>query len=703
MVDKSTEKVSNREILGLLLRYIRPYKKYLIISLSLVIIIISINVSIPYIFKYIIDSVIIKTGYLLDFNNFKSFKFSGKKEKEIILKRGRLINSNYLFLPKSSMRFISSRLYRRLIEDRVFSSDKIYIMVSKPQLNNEIRLKLNSLIKNKSCLNFGSLYLIEVKSLRYFTLHEISLLRQWDIKILLLYIMVLLSLFGILFFSTYYQIINLMRLAQFTMRDLRRDLFTHIINLKVSFFDKTPVGRLVSKVSNDIDTLGEFFSSVMVTLFQDILIMLSIATVMFLIDFKLSLIVMSVSPLVIIFLAFFRIRARRIYGLIRTKISNLNSFINETVSGIKIVKVFAGEEQIYNKFLVNNRALYKAQMKQLFVLAIFRPLISFVRWLAIALLIYYGAIGIIRQNVSYGMIIMFITYIEKFYSPIREISEKFDIMQSAAAAVEKILSIFKEKDIEIFTSVKNGGDVKFRGEIEFKNVYFSYRKGEEVLNGLNLKIKPEEKVAIVGATGAGKTTVINLLQRFYLPDSGLITVDGLDISRIPVNVVRKNIVSVMQEPFLFSRTIKENIISGNSYNDERFWKTLDILNITDFILSLPERENTLLLERGANLSTGERQLISFARALYTDPDVLILDEATSSIDSHTEIMIQQAIENLIKNRTSIVIAHRLSTIKNVDRIVVLDSGRIIEEGTHDELIKIKGNYYKLYLLQFNSK
>ncbi len=702
-------KIYNREIIKLLFKYIRPYKWYLILASALVLVITPVSIVIPYLFKGVIDNIIIKTGYLMDTTKVSGYKTIleknlEKKKFEIFFKSRKRLNDRYVFLTVSSLRFLSKNERENLFKNGVLSRNK-YILVEHPRLESSLlNDKIGKLVSQGECLVFNHSYLIRTDMIGVFTVREILLLRAGDLNKLFLYAGIIILLLTVQFFSSYLQIVTLMKLSQLAMKDLRTDLFSHISSLEVSFFDRTPVGKLVSRVSNDIDTLNEFFSSVFVTLLQDILIMLGIAVIMFTVDFKLSLLVMSVTPLVFLFLAIFRIKARKAYGLIRTRISDLNSFLNESVSGMRIIKIFSAERDFDRKFFDRNRNLYLSQMKQLYIIAVFRPLISFLRWLAIAILIYFGATGIVKGSVSYGMIVMFIAYIERFFSPVREMSEKFDIMQSAAAAAEKILEVLKTDNIErgnfaLEISPVHERGRKIEGIVEFKNVTFYYRREELILGGISFTVNRGEKVAIVGRTGAGKTTIINLLQGFYRPISGRVMIDGKDISEYSLSTLRKNVIAVSQEPFLFSRSIRDNIIMGDEFNEERFWKAVELAKLKDFILSLPEKENTPVLERGMNLSFGERQLISLARALYADPSILILDEATSSIDSHTEMLVQSAVQNVIKNRTSIVIAHRLSTIRYVDRVIVLNDGRIVEEGSHDELMRKKGYYYRLYFLQ----
>ncbi|RKX94923.1 MAG: hypothetical protein DRP84_05770 [Spirochaetes bacterium] len=724
--EKSNKTIYNREIFSLLFKYIFRYKRYLIYAILFVAVITPINLIIPYFFKNVIDNVVFKKGYLYK-NSYEVSHLISMKEINLLLKKARFLVGDKYFIPSSSLRYLSKKEKTQLGEKGIISKDE-FVLIEKPVLNDEIKLRFSELIRNKKLYLYpNNIYLLNINSLSNFKVSELLKIRQKDLKRLEIFIAVIFLLLIIQFFSSYLQILSLMKLSQYAMRDLRKDLFAHIMSLKVSYFDKTPVGRLISRATNDVETLNEFFSSVMVTLLQDILIMLGIAVMMFLVDLKLAMIVIAAVPFMIGLLVLFRMKARKVYLLIRTKISSLNSFLNETISGIRIIKIFSAEDKNYSKFKKHNLSLFDAQIKQLYVMAIFRPLISFLRWITIAFIVYWGAKGIVQGKVSYGILVMFIAYIERFFSPLNEISEKFDIMQSAAAASEKILSVLKESDTERletdnFNSIKiqsitsnnnydknhsdsgallySDSSKKLKGRIEVKDLYFSYRSDEWVLRDISFSVEPGQTLAIVGRTGVGKTTLINLIMGFYIPQKGEILIDGMRIDKIPLNILRRNIVSVMQDPYLFSRTIKENITMGLEYDEKRFFEAIETVGLREFMEKRNYNENEMVMERGATFSAGERQLISFARALYVNPSILILDEATSSIDSETEQLIQNALEKLVRERTSIVIAHRLSTVKKANKILVIDDGKVVESGTHSQLIENRGLYYRLYSLQF---
>ncbi|HEB32752.1 MAG TPA: ABC transporter ATP-binding protein [Spirochaetes bacterium] len=716
-----SERVYSGEVLKLIFSYVFVYKKYLFLSLFFVLFITGANLSVPYLFKIIIDRYIFKQGQIIHLDAYSSRTGNNLYDKQF--RRGKYLSGTDRFLFQSRLKYFSKNEKEDLVNSGALSSKK-YVFIESPRFEGELGKKIDSYILKGEILVFGeSIYLFETGVLSRFKVEELARLRSQDFVHIVRYIMFIIGILLVQFVSSYIQIMFLMKLSQMAMKDLRKDLFSHILTLEVSFFDKNPIGRLVNKVTNDIETLNEFFSSVLITLFQDILLMLGIAFVMFFTDVYLALIVAATYPFIIIITILFRIQVRNAYRKIRTRITDINGFLNETITGIRIIQIFVMELNNFKKFLLKNNAVYKAQLKQLYVFGVFRPLIGFLRWVSIAAVIYFGARGIVGDRISFGLLVMFIAYIERFFAPVRDLSEKFDIMQSATAAGEKLISILKadavketDDDFKVlpekgtqFTSysdpekVRRPETVRFKGKIVFDDVWFSYKPDEWVLRGVSFSMNPGETLAIVGETGAGKTTIISILSKFYRIQKGKIFIDGADLNEIPYGAIRRNIVSVMQDVFLFSRNVRENITLGLPY-DEAYFKTVSkATHIEKFIKKLPAGELEPVMERGATFSAGERQLLSFARALYFDPSILVLDEATSSIDTETERFIQDAIAHLTRGRTSIIIAHRLSTIKNADRIIVLDRGKIVEEGRHRELIQKKGIYHKLYSLQFSDR
>ncbi len=499
-------------------------------------------------------------------------------------------------------------------------------------------------------------------------------------------------------------------IGQRTIFDLRMEVFRHLQRLALRFFDKNPTGRLVTRVTNDVESLNEMYSSGIVMVFGDIFTMIGIFYFMFKLSFELSLVTLSVLPLLFYATFLFKKKARETYREIRTLIARINAFLQEHFSGVSVVQVFNREEEEFKKFDQINAKYRDANIKSIFYYAVFFPAVELISAVGIALIIWYGGGKVIKGTVTIGTLISFIQYTEMFFRPIRDLSEKYNIFQTAMASAERI---FKLLDTKIFIK-KPENPVKLEkihGEIEFKNVWFAYRDdgenlGDEdwILKNVSFKINAGEKVAIVGATGSGKSTIINLISKFYEPQHGQILIDGIDIKNIDERELRKHIAIVLQDVMLFSGDILMNITLGNEkITMDKVIESARLIGADKFIEKLPNGYFESVHERGANFSVGERQLISFVRALVYDPKILILDEATSSVDVETERLIQNAIEKLLENRTAIIIAHRLSTIQNSDKIIVLHKGEVREIGTHEELLKLGGIYYRLYQLQYKER
>ena len=501
------------------------------------------------------------------------------------------------------------------------------------------------------------------------------------------------------FFLTYYTQL----MGQKIIYDLRVKLFAHVQKLALRYFDKTPIGRIVTRVTNDVEALNELFSSGIVMVFSDIFIIVWIFIFMFFMSWDLSLVTLSVLPVLIYGTFLFRKKVRESYRDVRFHLARLNSYMQEHITGMSIVHSFAKEDDEIKKIATINTDHKKANIDSIFYYAVFYPAVEILSSAAVTLIIWYGGGDVIQGGMTIGVLFAFIQYTEMFFRPIRDLSEKYNIMQTAMASSERI---FKLLDNE--TVVKNPDNPKelqkVKGSIEFENVCFAYNENEYVLKNVSFKINPGETVAIVGATGAGKTSIINILTRFYDIQNGRILLDGTDIKEIDKRDLRKYISVVLQDVFLFSGTIKSNInLDSANISEEDIINAAKTVGAHKFISQLPNQYNEEVKEKGATLSVGQKQLISFARALAYNPQILILDEATSSVDTETEILIQQAIEKLLVGRTSIVIAHRLSTVQNADKIIVMHKGEIREMGTHQELLSQKGIYYKLYQLQYKDQ
>lgn len=492
-------------------------------------------------------------------------------------------------------------------------------------------------------------------------------------------------------------------MGQKIVYDLRIQLFSHVQKLALRYFDKTPVGRTVTRVTNDVDSLNEMFSSGIVSVFSDIFVIVWIFIFMFAMSWDLSLVTLAVMPVLIYATILFRKKVRETYRDVRLHLARLNSYMQERVTGMNVVQIFAKEKEELQKFSIINNDNRLVNIKSIFYYAVFFPVVELLSAISVGLIIWYGGGEVIQSRLSIGVLIAFLQYTEMFWRPVRDLSEKYNILQTAMASSERIFNLLDDETI-----IKNPDNpvslTSIRGEIEFSNVWFAYNSGEYVLRNLSFKINPGERIAIVGATGAGKTSIINIFTRFYDIEKGSITLDGIDIRNLDISDLRKHIAMVLQDVFLFSGTIKSNINLGNkNISDEEIIEAAKTVGADKFISQLPKAYDEEVKEKGATLSVGQKQLISFARALAYDPQILILDEATSSVDTETEQLIQNAIEKLLIGRTSIVIAHRLSTIQNADKILVMHKGELKEAGTHQELLAKRGIYYKLYQLQYKDQ
>lgn len=492
-------------------------------------------------------------------------------------------------------------------------------------------------------------------------------------------------------------------IGQKTLYDMRTKIFNHIQTLALKFFDRTPIGRLVTRATNDVEALGELFSSGIVMVFYDIFIIIGILVFMFFMDVSLSLVTLTVLPVLIYGTFLFRKKARESYRDVRLYLARLNAYMQEHVTGMSVVQIFNKQEDEFNKFSLINDDYKKTNIQSIFYYAVFYPGVELLSAIAVGLIIWYGGGEVIQKSLTIGVLFAFIQYTEMFFRPIRDLSEKYNIMQTAMASSERIFKLLDNQTI-----IKNPDHPveldNVKGGIEFKNVWFAYNGDEYVLKDISFNINPGETVAIVGHTGAGKTSIINTFTRFYDINKGKILLDGIEIEKLDKKELRKYISMVLQDVFLFSGTIKSNInLYDDNISDEQIIEAARIVGADKFIETLPDKYDEEVKERGATLSVGQKQLISFARALAYNPKILILDEATSSVDTETEHLIKNAIEKLLVGRTAIVIAHRLSTIQNADKIIVLHKGEIRETGNHQQLLAKKGIYYKLYQLQYKDQ
>jgi ATP-binding cassette, subfamily B, multidrug efflux pump len=513
------------------------------------------------------------------------------------------------------------------------------------------------------------------------------------------YILLLLIRFAVASAETYV----LQNTGQKIMYDMRTQVFRHLHTLAPAFYDKNPVGRLITRVITDVDVLNELFSAGIVSIFGDIFTLLGIMIAILVLNWQLGLVTLSVVPLIFVATAVFRMKARDSYRRVRIAIAKINAFLQEHITGMAVVQLYNRERKSFGKFDDINREHFTANLDGILAYAWFYPAIELLSSIAIALIIWYGGGKVMQGLLTLGALVAFMQYSNRFFQPIADMSEKYNILQSAMASSERLFKL-----IDTPAAIVNPADAivparPARGEIDFRNVWFAYNDEDWVLRDVSFQVKAGESVAIVGHTGAGKTTTTSLLTRFYDIQRGQILLDGINITKLDLAYLRSSFAVVLQDVFLFSGTLESNIRLGSPISRERVAAAAEDVNLGPFLRMLPAGLDHPVNERGTTLSAGQRQLLAFARALAHDPKILILDEATSSVDTETELQVRKAIDRLMEGRTSIIIAHRLSTIQRCDKIIVMHKGRIREVGTHQQLLAQRGIYYKLYQLQYKEQ
>jgi len=513
----------------------------------------------------------------------------------------------------------------------------------------------------------------------------------------------LMLMIGLLFASSLLAFFNTYLagwLGQNIIRDIRIELYSKILSLKLRFFDETPIGRLVTRTISDIETLSSVFSSGIAAIAGDILQLLLIMGVMFYTDWRLSLISLSTIPFMLISTYIFKEKVKKSFNSVRNAVSNLNSFVQENITGMSLVQVFNSEDIAFKQFLGINEKHRDANIRSILYYSIYYPVVEVISALGVGLVVWYGAKEILNpaMNVTFGTITAFIMFINQFFRPIRMLADRVNTLQMGIVSTDRILKVLDSDEF-----IQNNGSIiqPIKGEVSFDKVWFAYIDENYVLKNISFKVNVGETVAFVGATGAGKSSIVNLLTRFYEINKGEIKIDGINVKDFEISHLRKEIGMVLQDVFLFSDTIRNNITLGDdSISDEQIIEAAKMVGVHQFIMQLPGNYDYNVMERGATLSVGQRQLISFVRAMVQNPNIIVLDEATSSIDTESEELIQQAIEKLMKGRTAVVIAHRLSTIQKAHKIVVVDKGEIVEMGTHEQLLKMNGSYANLYEMQY---
>jgi ATP-binding cassette subfamily B protein len=578
------------------------------------------------------------------------------------------------------------RLMRRLLT---------YLRPYRPQ----VALAIAAIVGH-ACLELAPPYLTKIVIDRYIPSRDVAGLGT----IAAIYVAVLAGSFALEYVQTW----TMQATGQRIMFDLRMQMMTHLHRLDLRFYDRNPVGRLMTRVTTDVDVLNDLFTSGVVSVFGDVFTLIGIMVVLVWMDWRLALVAFSVLPLIALITQWFRLNVRESYRTVRTWIARINAYLQERITGMATVQLFRRERRDYEDFAGIDREHRDANLDSIFYYAVFYPAVEVVSALAAALILWVGGGWVASDGLTLGALVAFLQYSQRFFRPISDLSEKFNVLQGAMASSERIFALL-DTPIEITNpDVRRGGfsnpPADAPGVIRFENVTFAYVEGEPVLRNVSFAVHPGQRVGIVGATGSGKTTLMSLLLRFYDVQQGRITVDGVDIRDMDLAALRALFGLVLQDVYLFSGTIASNVRLGKaSMSDETVTHALDAVHASTFVDRMPQGLSTPVAERGATLSSGQKQLLSFARALAFDPRVLILDEATSSVDTETELLIRDALRVMMRGRTTIAIAHRLSTIQDMDRILVMHRGELRESGTHQELLAMRGIYHRLYQLQFKAE
>ena len=700
-------KIYDQRLYSKMLRYVLPYLKLVIISFVILMVVAVAEIVLPLIQRTAIDDYIVSDKTLIIYPDAKDANAFHAKYDYLKLKQYEWNGKSFIVLNTKDRNKLDKGELKRLEDQGLTSKDYIYLISDKPE-NREILNRHFSMNTDPSFRKGGlggwfkvsrSKIVVEREVLKQLPKQERLKVREDASRSLLFLAMLFLGIITIRMVSSYFQSVITAKYSQLAMNDLRHDVFAHLQRMPVKYYDQNPVGRLVTRVTNDVRAIDEMLASGVITIIQDVILVIGIVTLMLVLNWKLALVSFIILPFVIFTISEYRKRTRVVYREVRKYLAQLNATLSEHIAGQKIIQLF---NQYFHKraeFSDINQTYFDTSIKQMKLFAFFRPIIHVSSQIAVALIIWYGGGQILDNAITIGLLMAFTQYITKLFEPINDFSEKFNVLQGALAGAERIFDLMDQTPDDYRDDLKT--DLRFRGEIEFRNVWLAYNPDEWVLKNVSFKISAGEKLALVGHTGSGKTSIVSLLLGLYPYQKGEILIDGKPLDQYSLEDIRHNIGIVQQDVFIFSGNIKDNIaLNNDDLSDEEIIQVSEYVNADKFIHKLPGKYQEPVMERGATLSTGQRQLIAFARVLAYDPTIFILDEATSNIDTETELLIQDALKKIIEQRTSIMIAHRLSTIQHVDRILVLHKGEIVEEGSHYDLLDKKGLYYDLYRLQY---